>query len=177
VNRLKGAVDDGDITPPRSWLTSRVERLREPCQFIRFPPGDRRDTRPPSGGESGGGNGHPGGQYGYPNAWVRKPHQGVWRSIPRRPMLSLARGPQAAAKGRTTLMTAWYGTYAAAESRDGVGAADHDVPYVFGQLPSAAAPFPFSMREFARLLVLRGRVRDEAPATASDQHAGGQVSA
>ena len=45
------------------------------------------------------------------------------------------------------------------ESRDGVGAADHDLPYVFGRLPRAAAPFPFSMREFARLMVLRSRLR------------------
>ena len=43
------------------------------------------------------------------------------------------------------------------ESQDGVGAGDHDVPYVFGRLPRAAAPFPFSMREFARLMVLRSR--------------------
>jgi hypothetical protein len=42
---------------------------------------------------------------------------------------------------------------------DGSGAGDHDVPYVFGRLPRAVAPFPFSTREFARLLVLRGRAR------------------
>jgi hypothetical protein len=46
------------------------------------------------------------------------------------------------------------------ESRDGIGSADHDMPYVFGRLPRALAPFPFSMREFARLLVLRSRIRD-----------------
>jgi hypothetical protein len=46
------------------------------------------------------------------------------------------------------------------ESRDGIGSADHDMPYVFGRLPRAMAPFPFSTREFARLLVLRSRVRD-----------------
>ena len=46
------------------------------------------------------------------------------------------------------------------ESRDGIGAGDHDVPYVFGRLPKAAAPFPFSLREFARLMVVRSRVRD-----------------
>jgi hypothetical protein len=45
-------------------------------------------------------------------------------------------------------------------SRDGVGAGDHDTPYRFGRRPSASAPFPFTTREFARLLVLRGRVRD-----------------
>ena len=49
-----------------------------------------------------------------------------------------------------------------AESRDGVGAADHDMPYVFGRLPRAMAPFPFSTREFARLLILRSQLRDGA---------------
>ena len=38
-------------------------------------------------------------------------------------------------------------------------AADHDQPYRFGRTPRAAAPYPFSTREYARLLVLRGRVR------------------
>lgn len=46
------------------------------------------------------------------------------------------------------------------ESLDGIGAGDHDVPYVFGQLPRTVAPFPFSTRQFARLLILRGRVRE-----------------
>ena len=32
--------------------------------------------------------------------------------------------------------------------------------YEFGRLPCAAATFPFSTREFARLLVLRGRFRE-----------------
>ena len=45
------------------------------------------------------------------------------------------------------------------ESRDGAGAGDHDVPFVFGRVPRAAAPFPFSVREFARLMVLRSRFR------------------
>jgi hypothetical protein len=44
------------------------------------------------------------------------------------------------------------------ESRDGVGAGDRDVPYVFGRLPRAAAPFPFSTREFARLMITRSRL-------------------
>jgi hypothetical protein len=47
----------------------------------------------------------------------------------------------------------------AGESLDGIGAADHDNPYTFGRLPRALAPFPFSTRQFARLLVLRGGVR------------------
>jgi hypothetical protein len=53
-----------------------------------------------------------------------------------------------------------YANPSTGESRDGIGAADHDVPYVFGRLPHAMAPFPFSTREFARLLVLRSRVRE-----------------
>jgi hypothetical protein len=47
----------------------------------------------------------------------------------------------------------------AVESLDGFGAADHDCRYVFGRLPRALAPFPFSTRQFARLLILRGRIR------------------
>ena len=46
------------------------------------------------------------------------------------------------------------------ESRDGHGAGDRDLPFAFGTLPRAAAPFPFSTRQFARLLILRGRVQD-----------------
>lgn len=48
---------------------------------------------------------------------------------------------------------------AALESLDGVGAGDHDTAFVFGQQPRAAAPFPFSTRQFARLLILRSRIR------------------
>lgn len=47
----------------------------------------------------------------------------------------------------------------AVESMDGDGAADHDEPYAFGHLPHAAAPFPFSTRQYARLLAYRSRVR------------------
>jgi hypothetical protein len=39
------------------------------------------------------------------------------------------------------------------------GGADHDRPYNFVR-PSAAWTFPFSVRQFARLLVLRGRIGD-----------------
>ena len=49
--------------------------------------------------------------------------------------------------------------HSTAESLDGSGAGDHDIPYVFDRLPRAAAPFPFSTREFARLMVLRSRAR------------------
>ena len=47
-------------------------------------------------------------------------------------------------------------------SRDGSDAGDHDVPYTFGRRPTAAAPFPFSTRQYARLLVLRSRFREDA---------------
>jgi hypothetical protein len=46
----------------------------------------------------------------------------------------------------------------ASGSRDGVGSGDHDAEYRFGRRPNAGAPFPFTTREFARLLVLRSRV-------------------
>lgn len=45
-------------------------------------------------------------------------------------------------------------------SLDGDGAADHDQPYRFGFRPRASAPYPFNTRQYARLLVLRSRVRD-----------------
>jgi hypothetical protein len=45
------------------------------------------------------------------------------------------------------------------ESHDGSGAADRDVPYTFGRRPSSTAPYPFSTRQYARLLVLRSEVR------------------
>jgi hypothetical protein len=35
----------------------------------------------------------------------------------------------------------------------------YDQPYRFGRTPKAIAPYPFSTREFARLLVLRGRIQ------------------
>jgi len=40
------------------------------------------------------------------------------------------------------------------------GTGEFDLPYRFGRMPRAIAPYPFSTRQFARLLVLRGRVRD-----------------
>ena len=45
-------------------------------------------------------------------------------------------------------------------SLDGHGSGDHDVPFRFGRRPWANAPFPFSPRQYGRLLVLRGRVQD-----------------
>lgn len=48
---------------------------------------------------------------------------------------------------------------AVSETQDGKGAGDHDEPYRF-QRPSALAPFPFTEREYARLLMLRGLIQD-----------------
>ena len=45
-------------------------------------------------------------------------------------------------------------------TRDGLGAGDHDQPYRFGRRPRATIPYPFSTRQYVRLLVLRGRVQD-----------------
>ena len=45
-------------------------------------------------------------------------------------------------------------------SQDGQGAGDHDQPYRFGWRPCASVPYPFNTRQYARLLVLRGRVQD-----------------
>lgn len=47
------------------------------------------------------------------------------------------------------------------ESRDGTGAGDHDIEFVFGHVPHALAPFPFSTRQSARLMVLRSHLRAE----------------
>jgi hypothetical protein len=43
---------------------------------------------------------------------------------------------------------------------DGHGSGDHDVPYRFGRKPRASHPFPFSERQYARLLLLRSRVQE-----------------
>jgi hypothetical protein len=43
----------------------------------------------------------------------------------------------------------------------------YDEPYRFGRRPTARAPFPFTEQQFARLLILRGRVQDAA--SAADQ--------
>jgi hypothetical protein len=45
-------------------------------------------------------------------------------------------------------------------TRDGSGAADRDVPYTFGHRPTSSWTCPFSWHQYARLLVLRGRVQD-----------------
>jgi hypothetical protein len=51
---------------------------------------------------------------------------------------------------------------------DGQGAGDHDEPYRFGRRPNVRAPYPFTERQFARLLILRGRVRDNLDCVACD---------
>ena len=59
-------------------------------------------------------------------------------------------------------------------SLDSSGAGDHDEPYRFGRRPSARAPFPFTERQYARLLVFRSRLseslatRDPATLTCLD---------
>ena len=45
------------------------------------------------------------------------------------------------------------------ESLDGTGAGDHDQPYRFDRGPRSSATYPFSTRQYARLLVLRSRVQ------------------
>ena len=55
---------------------------------------------------------------------------------------------------------------------DAAGAGDHDQPYRFGFRPRSSHPYPFSTRQYARLLILRGRVRDTLPCPACD---GGQA--
>src|SRR5689334_13087731 len=50
-------------------------------------------------------------------------------------------------------------------SLDGDGSADHDEPYRFGCRPRSSATYPFNTRQYARLLALRGRVRDQIGAS------------
>jgi hypothetical protein len=45
-------------------------------------------------------------------------------------------------------------------TKDGSTAADNDQPYRYGPRPTAKAPFPFTERQYARMLILRGRVQD-----------------
>ena len=45
-------------------------------------------------------------------------------------------------------------------SLDGDGAGDRDMPFRFGRRPNTLAPYPFSTRQYGRLLVLRGQVQD-----------------
>ena len=47
-----------------------------------------------------------------------------------------------------------------AGSKDGSSASDNDQPYTFGRKPRAIAPWPFTERQYARLLLLRSRVQE-----------------
>jgi hypothetical protein len=41
-----------------------------------------------------------------------------------------------------------------------------DEPYRFGRVPTTRAPFPFTERQFARLLIVRSRVRESVDVSA-----------
>jgi hypothetical protein len=56
-------------------------------------------------------------------------------------------------------------------SLDGDGAGDHDQPYRFGLRPRAIVPYPFNTRQYARLLILRSRLKDSLE-EADQQNAG-----
>jgi hypothetical protein len=45
------------------------------------------------------------------------------------------------------------------QSQHTAAAHDQDLPYRFGRLPRSSATYPFSTREYVRLLVLRSRVQ------------------
>jgi hypothetical protein len=45
-------------------------------------------------------------------------------------------------------------------SQDPQATYEHDLPYAFSRRPQAIAPFPFREIEYARLLILRGRIQD-----------------
>jgi hypothetical protein len=55
----------------------------------------------------------------------------------------------------------------AARVQASMDAPGHDQPYRFGRRPSVRAPFPFTERQLARLLIVRGRV--QAAPSAADQ--------
>ena len=50
-----------------------------------------------------------------------------------------------------------------------INAASYDESYRFGRQPTARVPFPFTERQFARLLIARGRV--QAAPSADDRPA------
>jgi hypothetical protein len=65
----------------------------------------------------------------------------------------------------------WPNAGPAAGSFDGDGAADHDQPYRFGLRPRSSAPYPFNTLQYARLLVFRGRIRNQLGAASEpDSH-------
>jgi hypothetical protein len=54
---------------------------------------------------------------------------------------------------------------------DIIAAASYDEEYRFGRKPNSRAPFPFTEREFARLLIVRSRIQSERSSLASDSGA------
>ena len=52
------------------------------------------------------------------------------------------------------------GTPITGGTRDGLGAADHDVPYRYGFRPTSRWTCPFTAMQYCRLLILRGRLQD-----------------
>jgi len=48
-----------------------------------------------------------------------------------------------------------------------IDAPSYDEPYRFGRRPTVQAPFPFTERQFARLLIVRSRL--QAAPSAADQ--------
>jgi hypothetical protein len=49
------------------------------------------------------------------------------------------------------------GSNIVAGTLDGDCAGDHDQPYRFGRRPRLSAPYPFNIRQYARLLLLRSQ--------------------
>ena len=58
-------------------------------------------------------------------------------------------------------------TQASLDDTSIAAAPSYDEPYRFGRKPNSRAPFPFTEREFARLLIARSRV--QADPSADDQ--------
>jgi hypothetical protein len=70
----------------------------------------------------------------------------------------------------------WGETESGLGSLDGNSAGDHDLAFHFGRRPSVATPYPFSTRQYARLLVLRSRFEDRLVPGDDDTSAGGSPS-
>jgi hypothetical protein len=71
-------------------------------------------------------------------------------------------------------------TQSTAGSLDGARAGDHDVAYCFGWRPHALTPYPFSTRQYARLLLLRSltearRIESDGDTAADDLDSLGAV--
>jgi hypothetical protein len=63
--------------------------------------------------------------------------------------------PEAESDDSAKQASADYAAIAAAPS--------YDEHYRFGRQPTSRAPFPFTEREFARLLIVRGRIQSQRP--------------